>query len=227
MPSWRAGWEATKQAHHRILFFYGIEVVIAALGGIVGALVVPSNPSTLEQALYPGIGTVVGVVSGVLHMFLVFTGATFVRQRMTSMVTTIVKQTIDPVISPYPIPVVLPNANQGIPELKYLLKRGTELEPDVSPTGVDHWGWAQLEYWTQQWLNHVAESVWQYIPDHAAYITSDEGIRIQDEIPRYTGWQMSLAVRRVVFDHWLGRLRQVCSHIPELHTPDSLTGEGE
>lgn len=230
MSAWREGWEATRQAHHRITFFYGVDVMMGALGGFVGTLALPAEPSLLQQALYPAVGTVIGVVVSVFILFLVFSGAAYVRRRMTIMVTNIVThvsiQNNVTVASPYLTPVILSDAEQGISALRYLLNRGTELEPDVSPTGVHRWGWGQMEYWTQQWLDRVAEGVWQYIPDQATYIMSDEGLQLRDEVLKYEGWQSPLAVRRVVFDRRLGRLRQVCSQIPKLHMADSEPEEG-
>ena len=82
-----------------------------------------------------------------------------------------------------------------------------------------------MEYWTQKWLDYVTKDVWEFLPSQATYIISDEGFQIRNEILKYVGWQNELAVRRVVFDRRLGRLRQVCSQIPELHMVDFQTEE--
>lgn len=227
---WRQGWQATKQAHHGIAFFYGVEVMMALLGGAFGLLAIPSGASRLDQALYPAIGTVIGIAVGILLLFLFFTVVASVRQNIGTMVTNIVTQVtiqnMTTVVLPYTTPVVVSDAEKGISALRYLLERGTELEPDLSPTGVHRHGWGQMEYWTQQWLDYVTKDVWLFLPTQAAYIVSDEGLHIQNEMLKYMGWQAPLAVRRVVFERRLGRLRQVCSQIQELHKTDSQKKEG-
>lgn len=135
----RAGWEATRHAHHGISFFWGIDVMMAVGGGFLGDLRVPSNASVLEQAVSPAVGTVLGIMSGVLLIFLVLTLAAALRQGVTVMVTNIVTQVSIQnnvtVISPYPTPVVVLREEQGIKELRYLIGRGHELELYLQPHG--------------------------------------------------------------------------------------------
>lgn len=87
--AWRTGWKATKQAHHGITFSWGVDVMMMAFGGIIGELAVPSAPTDLERALYPGIGGVLGFVLGVLLLFLCFTLFAYARQNFTLMATNI------------------------------------------------------------------------------------------------------------------------------------------
>ena len=229
MSIWRAGWEAFLRAHHGITFFWGIDVVMAIGGGFLGDLRVPANASILEQAVSPAVGTVLGIIAGVLLIFLMLTLAAAVRQGITVMVTNIVTQTSiqnNVIVAPaYPTPVVMSDMGEGLCAFRYLLKRGAELEPDVSPTGEHQWGWPQLEYWTQKWLDYVANDVWKFMPDQATYIMNDDNLHIQDAVLKYSGWKSYLAVRRVVFDYRFGRLREICSQIPELRREDSQPEE--
>ena len=228
--AWRAGWEATKQAHHGITFYWGIDMILGGVGGVGGKLLVPKTASSLQQALYPTVGTILGVIVGVLTLFIFFIVVSYIQKRFTVMVTNVVNQVSVhnnvTLTAPYPTPIVLADVDRGVSTLQYLLKRGAELEPDLSPTGEHRFGWPQLEYWTQSWLDNVSIDVWQYIPQQAAYIMNDEGLQIRNELMKYDGWKYPLATRRVVFSHRFGRLREICSQIPELHRVDSQT-EGD
>lgn len=200
---------------------------MGAVGGIVGSLTLPGNSSPLQQSLYPTVGTVIGLISGVLILFLYFTVLSYIQTKFAIMVKNAVNQASVhndvTVKSPYPTPVILSDSEEGIPALRYLLNRGAELEPDLSPSGVSRWGWPQLEYWTQQWLDYVSQDVWRYIPEQASYVMNDEGLRIRDEVLKYVGWQSPLATRRVVFSYRLRRLREICAQVPELLTADPQT----
>lgn len=230
--AWRQGFQDTKQAHHRISFFYGVDVVMGAIGSSLGAVVVPQNAHVWEQVLYPVVGGLIGVLVGVVLIFLIFTAVSATRQSITNMVTVAVQNTVAvqsnvAVTLQFPTPVVIVNPKEGVGRLQYLLERGTELEPDLSPTGIQKHNWGQMEYWTQQWLDRVTKHVWLYLPDHASYILNDTDLHLDSQVKKYVGWQMPLAVRRVVFEHRLTKLRQVCAQIPGLRTEDSQASGGE
>jgi len=232
MSTWRQGWQATKQAHRGISFFWGIDVMMGAVGGVIGALLVPSQATRLEQALYPSIGTVVGIVIGVLLILLVFAAKAFVRQSMTTLVTNIVTQVSVQksvtIIRPYPMPIEMSDMTKGIPALKYLLHQGMDLEEIFRGAVGDASGLrSNMEEWLQDWLDRLQSDVWEYLPNQAQYILSDEGFEIERDVKKYAGWDATLAYRRAVLDRRLGRLREICSHIPELHMADSPSGEAE
>ena len=197
--------------------------MMMAVGGIVGELLVPDAPTALERALYPGLGGVLGFVLGPLLLFLFFTALVYARQGITVMVTNVVTQVSDNVttIADYPTPVVMSNAEQGIPALRYLLKHGSQLEGEVQQSSGLPLG--QLEIWLQRWINYLQSDVWEYLPHQAQYILSDHGFVIEREAQKYMDWDSRMAYRRVVLDRRLGRLREICSQIPELHTADSQT----
>jgi hypothetical protein len=63
---WRRAWEDTDHFRHSGLFFWGCEVIGAALFAVIGGLLLPDNPSKIESALYPS----VGIISGFILVFL-------------------------------------------------------------------------------------------------------------------------------------------------------------
>ncbi len=206
--------------------------MMGAVGGIVGALLLPSQATGLEQALYPSIGTVVGIGIGVLFIFLMFVVKAFVRHGITTMVTDIVTQVSvqnsATAIRPYPMPIDVSDMKEGIPALRYLLQRGMKLERSIrGRIGYASSPGSPKEVWLQDWLDDLQSDVWKYLPNQAQYVLSDEGFVIEKEARKYVGWDASLAYRRVVLDRRLGRLREVCSYIPELHMADSPSGEAE
>ncbi len=206
--------------------------MMAAVGGVVGTLLLPSQATHLEQALYPGIGTVLGIVIGVLLIFLVFVAKASLRQGMTTLVTNIVTQVSATnsvtTIRPYPIPIAVVNMKTGIPALRELLQRGGKLERTIrGRIGYASSPGSKREVFLQDWLDDLQSDVWEYLPNQAQYVLSDEGLEIKKEAQRYAGWDATLAYRRVILDRRLGRLREVCSHVPELRMADSPSGEAE
>jgi len=88
--AWRVGWASTNRAHHGITFSWGVDVMMMALGGIIGELMVPDAPTALERASYPGVGGVLGFVLGVILIFSFFTVFAYARQNFIHMVTQVI-----------------------------------------------------------------------------------------------------------------------------------------
>ena len=210
--------------------------MLMALGGFVGELLVPNDPSAFERAFPPSLGGVLGFFIGVLLLFLFFTNVSYARQGLAAMVTNVVTQVNaqqnSTVVAPYPI--VMSNPTTGAEALQGLLNRGKQLESSYVNSNLGRrdniFGertFSSMDTWLQEWLNELQSGVWAILPRQAQYILSDARFDIAHEAQRYVGWDARLASRRVVLDKRLGRLREICSQIPEFHTADSETGEAE
>lgn len=68
--TWCRAWKDTEHFRHSGLFFWWWEVLGAALFAVVGALLLPEQPSRLEYALYPSIGIVAGFATVFLVVFI-------------------------------------------------------------------------------------------------------------------------------------------------------------
>ena len=175
------------------------------------------KPLTIYQVLVP-FG---GVLAGLVLLFLLFAVLAGASQRFTIAVTTVVNQTRVQAnvlsVSLYTTPVVV--HGNGMEPLQQLLHQGQRLQRYMTPTS--HWGRERIDKESQEWLDDVAETVWQYLPDQAGFITSDTGLDWESEKLKYLGWSEAIAYRRIVVSHRLGILRNVCSQIPEFHMADS------
>lgn len=66
---WRRAWKDTKEFRNSDRFFWGWEVMGAAvagvIGGMIGAWITPENSNKFWQYFYPAIGGTVGIVTGI------------------------------------------------------------------------------------------------------------------------------------------------------------------
>ncbi len=66
----RRAWKDTERFRRSTLFFWGCEALGAVLFGVGGALLLPEQPSRLASVLYPGLGTVAGLATVFVVVFI-------------------------------------------------------------------------------------------------------------------------------------------------------------
>jgi hypothetical protein len=99
---------------------------------------------------------------------------------------------------------------QAKEKLDAFIERGDELSRMMESRGFN---WAQLELWVQRWLDGISREIWDILPQHAAFIMSEQGDFTHDEKIRYEGWPMKEAALRITVDRKLARLREIRSRI--------------
>ena len=75
----------------------------------------------------------------------------------------------------------------------------------------------------RRWLDRTSHDVWKAIPEHASYITANQGNLTGGEEIKYQGWNLNNALLHVSVDRVLMRLREVHSKIRVLGKEDSQT----
>ena len=76
--------------------------------------------------------------------------------------------------------------------------------------------WVHLERWVQEWLDGISHDIWGVVPQHAAFIMSEQGDVTPEERMQYHGWGNKEARLRITVDRKLARLREIRSRIQVL-----------
>lgn len=193
-----------------MVFFYGVEVVMAAIGTGVGALAIPSNPSALEQVVYPGIGTLAGVLVGVVLLWLFFTGKESVHQGVTNIVTNIVNQVSvhNSVTVNLPTTIYTGEAlTKRVEKIDEHIERLDKIRWDVHPaTRLNDVADASLRInrymdWIQDWAS-------ESMPEYVDILTPDSGPMTNAEQMRFAPWIPENGKLMVMIDRQLTKLRQ-------------------
>lgn len=103
-------------------------------------------------------------------------------------------------------------------KLDALIRRGDEFCHIMRKRDFSRW---QIEPEVGEWLNDVNRDVWEIIPEHASYITANQGDLTQGEEIKYQGWDLDNAMLRVSVDRLLMRLREAHSKIRVVDTGGS------
>ena len=122
-----------------------------------------------------------------------------------------------------PIPITAQNPeypSQVGDRFDALIQRGDKFCDIMRTRDYNRW---QIEPDVGEWVNDVNRDVWEIVPEHAGYITADQGDLTKGEEIKYQGWNWDSAMLRVSVDRLLMRLREVRSKIRVADMGDSQT----